>query len=213
MMMNKQVRLNLEDEVREFVGDFNKFFEDLEAWTNNNSHIKTWKDHFLKEYPKIFNGSSENEVEIDIDVDTTMRTKPPIDREEMLRKVEEKLLSKRTNERFTDCDGVMLDPNLTSTQKIIHLQKGIEDSTRRKIYYASLQGELFEKSCLRSKKVYKETLEEMKFTRRWVLFLQKLYKFALEYNQIMYCTVSLSYIHSNFKIIEEICKCNKDRWK
>ena len=100
MMMNKQVRLNLEDEVREFVGDFNKFFEDLEAWTNNNTHIKTWKDHFLKEYPKIFNGSSENEVEMDVDIDTTMRTKPPIEREEKLRKVEEKLLSKRTNERL-----------------------------------------------------------------------------------------------------------------
>ena len=70
---------------------------------------------------------------MDVDVDTTMRTKPPIEREEKLRKVEEKLLSKRTNERFTDCDGVMLDPNLTSTQKTIHLQKGIEDSSRRKI--------------------------------------------------------------------------------
>ena len=108
---------------------------------------------------------------MDIDVDTTVRTKPPIDREEKLRKVEEKLLSKRTDERFTDCDGVMRDPNLTSTQKIIHLRKGIEDSTRRKIYYASLQGELFEKCCLRSKKVYEETLEETKFTRWWVLFL------------------------------------------
>ena len=212
-MMNKQVRLNLEDEVREFVGDFNKFFEDLEAWTNNNTHIKTWKDHFLKEYPKIFNGSSENEVEMDTDVYTTMRTKPPIEREEKLRKVEEKLLSKRTNERFTDCDGVMSDDNLSRSQKIIHLQKGIQDSTRRKIYYASLQGELFEKCFLQSKKVYKETLEEMKFTRRCVLFLRKLYKLALEYNQITYCTVPLSYIHSNFKIIEEICKCNKDRWK
>ena len=138
----------------------------------------------------MFGDSSETEM--DIDVDTTMRTKPPIEREEKLRKVEEKLLSKRTNERFTDCNGVMHDSNLTSTQKIIHLQKGIEDSTRRKIYYASLQGELFEKCFLQSKKVYKETLEETKFTRWWVLFLRKLYKLALEYNQIMYCTVSLS---------------------
>ena len=127
MMMNKQVRFNLEDEVREFVGDFNKFFEDLEAWTNNNAHIKTWKDHFLKEYPKIFNGSSENEVEMNADVDTTMRTKPPIEREEKLRKDKEKLMSKRTNERFNDCDGVMRDPNLTSTQKVIHLQKGLKN--------------------------------------------------------------------------------------
>ena len=52
-----------------------------------------------------------------------MRTKPPIGKEEKLRKVEEKLLSKRTNERFTDCDGVMLDPNLTLTQKIISSPK------------------------------------------------------------------------------------------
>ena len=77
MMMNTQTKLNLEYEVREFVGDFNKFFpsKDLEAWTNNNAHIKAWKDHFLKEYPKIFNSSSENEVEMDVDVDTTWRLK------------------------------------------------------------------------------------------------------------------------------------------
>ena len=74
MMMNTQIKLNLEDEVRKFVGDFNKFFKDLEVWTSNDAHIKTWKGHFLKEYPKIFNGSSENEVEMDVDVDTTMRT-------------------------------------------------------------------------------------------------------------------------------------------
>ena len=123
MMMNKQVRLNLEDEVREFVGDFNKFFDDLKKWSKDAIQIQTWKDHFLKEYPKMFGNSSGTEM--DVDVDTTMWTKPPIDREEKLRKVEEKLLSKRTNERFTDCDGVMLDPNLTLTQKIIHLQKGL----------------------------------------------------------------------------------------
>ena len=156
--------------------------------------------------------SDSSGTEMDVDIDTTMRTKPLIEREEKLRKVGEKLLSKRTNERFTDCDGVMLDSNLTSTQKIIHLQKGIEDSTRRKIYYASLQGELFGKCCLQSKKVYKETLEETKFTRWWVLFLRKLYKLALDYNQIIYCTVPLSYIHSDFKIIEAICNRNKERW-
>ena len=157
--------------------------------------------------------SDSSGTEMDVDVDTTMRTKPPIEREEKLRKVEEKLLSKRTHEKFTDCDGVMFDPNLTPTQKIIHLQKGIEDSTRRKIYYASLQGKLLEKCFHQSKKVYGEILVEMKITRRWAQFLQKLYKLALDYNQITYCTVPLSYIHSNFKIIEEICECNKERWK
>ena len=98
-------------------------------------------------------------------------SRPIVDREEKLGKVEEKLLSKRTNERFTNYDGVMSDNSLSLSQKIIHLQKAIDDAMRRKIHYASLQGELFEKCCLQSKKVYKETLEETKFSRRWVLFL------------------------------------------
>ena len=116
MMMNTQIRLDIE-EVTKFVGDFNKLFKDLE-WTSNAIQIETWKNHFLKEYPKIFNGSSENEVEMDIGIDTTMETKHAIDREEKLRKVEEKLLSKRTNERFTGYFDVINDPNLTPTQKI-----------------------------------------------------------------------------------------------
>ena len=210
-----KTQLNLEDEVREFVGDFNKFFEKLKEWTEDSIRIDTWREFFEKKYPRMFGDSSENEVKMDVDVDTTMETesRPIVDRDEKLRKVEERLLSKRTNERFTNYDGVMSDDSLSLSQKIIHLEKVIDDATRRKIHYASLQGELFEKCFLQPKKVYKETLEEMKFSRWWVLFLRKLYKLALEYNQIIYCTVPLSYIRSNFKIIEEICECNKDRWK
>ena len=50
-----------------------------------------------------------------IDIDTTMETesRPNIDMEDKLRKVEEKLLSKRTNERFTNYDGIMLNNNLS----------------------------------------------------------------------------------------------------
>ena len=74
-MMNTQIKLDIE-EVRKFVGDSTKFLKDLEEWTNNAVQIENWKDHFLKEYPKIFNDSSENEVEMDIDT-----TKPAIDRD------------------------------------------------------------------------------------------------------------------------------------
>ena len=155
--------------------------------------------------------ADSSETEMNIDVDTTMKTKPPIDKDEKLRKVEEKLLSERTNERFTNYDGVMSDDNLSLLQKII--QKAIGDATRRKIYYASLQGQLPEESFLQSKKVYEDILVETKITRRWAQFLRKLYKLALDYNQITYCTVPLSYIHSDFKIIEEICDRDKERWK
>ena len=170
MMMNTQITLDME-EVRTFVGDFNKLFKDLEEWRSNAVQIETWKDHFFKEYPKIFNGSSKNEVEMDIGIDTTMETKPAIDREEKLREVEKKLSSNKSNDKFTDYFVVTNDPNLTPTQKIIYLQKGVDDSTRRKIYYASLQGKVVEECFQQSKKVYKETLEETKVTRRWVLFL------------------------------------------
>ena len=108
---------------------------------------------------------------MNIDIGTTKKTKPPIDREEKLQKVEENLLSNKTNERFTTYDGVMTDDNLSLPQKVIYLQRAIDDATRRKIYYASLQGELFEKCFRQSKKVYKETLEETKFTREWLIFL------------------------------------------
>ena len=129
---------------------------------------------------------------MDVDVDTTMETesRPIVDREEKLRKVEEKLLSNKTYESFTNYDCVMSDDKLSLPQKVIHLQKGVEDSTRRKIYYASLQGQLLEKCFLQSKKVYKETLEETMVTRRWVLFLRKLHKLVLNYSELQFCTVS-----------------------
>ena len=120
----------------------------------------------------MFSDSSESEM----DIDTTMETKPTIDREKKLGEVEEKLLNERTNERLTDYEGVMFDPNLTPTQKIIYFQKVIGDATRRKILFASLQGELLEKCFRQLKKVYQETLVEMKITRWWVQFLRKLYK-------------------------------------
>ena len=152
---------------------------------------------------------------MDVDVDTTVKTesRPIIDREEKLRKVEEKLLSKRTNERFTNYDGVMSDNSLSQPQKIIYLQKAIGNAMRRKMLYASLQGQLLEECFHQSKKVYGEILVEMEITRRWAQFLRKLQRLALEYNKIIYCTVPLSYIRSNLKIIEEICERNEDRWK
>ena len=116
--------------------------------------------------------SDSSKTEMDIDVYTTMKTKPPIDREEKLQKVEEKILSNKTHERFTNYDGVMSDDNLSLPQKIIHLQRAIDNAMRRKVLWALFQGELFEKCFHQLKKVYKETLEETKFTREWCYFYE-----------------------------------------
>ena len=168
-MMNMK-RILDEEKFKDFVGDFNKHFEDLAKWYKNDAKkIKNCREYFWRKYPEIFDDSSENEVEMDTTMETESR--PIIDREEKLRKIEEKLLSNKTNERFTNNDGVMSDNNLSLPQEIIHLQKAIDNATRRKILWASFQGELFEKCFRQLKKVYKETLEETKFTRQWVLFL------------------------------------------
>ena len=137
-----KTQLNLEDEDREFVGDFNKFFEKLKEWTEDSIQIDNWREFFEKKYLKMFGDSSENEVKMAVDIDTTMETesRPIIDREEKLRKVKGRLLSKRTNERVTNCDGVISDDSSSLSQKIIHLEKVIDDATRRKIHCTSLQG-------------------------------------------------------------------------
>ena len=74
--------------------------------------IKTHRECFWRKYPEIFRNSSENEVEMKTTMETESR--PIVDREEKLRKVEERLLSKRTNERFTNYDGVMHHGGLRS---------------------------------------------------------------------------------------------------
>ena len=155
--MNTKQRILDEERPQDFVGDFNKHFEDLaQRYKNDAERIKNIRESFWERYPEIFNDSSENEVEIETTMETESR--PIVNREEELRKVEERLLSKRTNERFTNYDAVLSDDSLSLSQKIIHLQRAIEDAMRRKIHYASLQGELFQKCFLQLKKVYKETL-------------------------------------------------------
>ena len=163
---------------------------------------------FLEKYPEIFRDSSENEVEIDIDEGKTRPKKPN------LAEIREKLLcNNRTTEVFTDYHGVESDPNLTLVEEIIKLQEAINDATRRKIHYTSLQGQLLEDCFCESKEAYKRTLEQVNMKKRWALFLRKLHKLVLEYNQIEYCTVSLCFICYNIKVIEEICKSDPDNWK
>ena len=139
--------------------------------------------------------SNSSGTGMDIDVDATMETgsRPMVDREEELRKVEEKLLSNKTYESFTSCDGVMTDNNLSLPQKVIYLQRATDEVTRRKIYYTSLQGQLLEKCFLQSKKVYKETLEETKIMIQWLIFLKTLYKLILNYSELQFCTISLHF--------------------
>ena len=130
-----------------------------------------------------------------------------------LAEIRKRLLCKRMTEAFTDYRGIESDPNLTLVEKMIKLQKAIYDATRRKVYFASLLGELLQSCFNQSKKAYKRTLEEVKIKRQWVQFLRKLHKLVLNYNQLQYCTVSLRFIQINFKAIEEICESEPDNWK
>ena len=148
-----------EEKVKNFVGDFTKYFEDqAKRYKKDAEKIKARRECFWKKYSEIFRDSSENEVEMD----TTMKTKPPMDRKEKLRKSEKKLLSNKTKEKFTDYLDVSNDKNLCPAQKIINLRKGVDDSTRRKIYYASLQGKVLEECFQKLKKVLKKLWRKRK---------------------------------------------------
>ena len=107
----------------------------------------------------------------------------------------------------------MFDSNLDLTAKINHLQKAIDDAARRKIYFASLLGELLQSCFDESKEAYKKTLEKITIKRQWAQFLHTLHKLVLNYNQLQCCTVSLRFIQINFKAIEEICESEPDNWK
>ena len=148
-MMNTK-RILDEEKVKDFVGDFNKYFEDLaKRYKKDAEKIKTRRECFWKKYPEIFNDSSENEVEMDIDEGKTGPKKPN------LVEIRKRLLCKRTTKAFRDYRGVESDPNLTPVKKIIKLQEAISDATRRKIHYASLQGQLLEDCFHESKEAYK----------------------------------------------------------
>ena len=194
-----------EEKVKDFVGDFNKFFEDLaKRYKRDAKKIKTRRECFWRKYPEIFRDSSENEVEMDIDEGKTRPKKP------YLAEIRKMLLCKRMTEVFTDYYGVESDPDLTLVEKIIKLQEAINDATRRKIHCASLQGQLFE-DCFHEEN--KRTLEQINMKKRWALFLLKLHKLVLKFNQLSFCTVSLRFICYNIKAIEEICKSDPDNWK
>ena len=185
-----------EEKHKDFVGDFNKFFEDL---------AKSYKKDAKKiEKRRIFNDSSD---EMNIGEGKTRPKKPN------LGEIKERLLRNRTTEAFADYHAVQYDPNLTLVERMIKLQKAIDDATRRKIHYASLLGELLQSCFDESKETYKKTLEEVKIKRQWAQFLRKLHKLVLNYNQLQYCTVPLRFIQINFKAIEEICESEPDNWK
>ena len=96
-----------------------------------------------------------------------------------LAEIRKRLLCKRMTEAFTDYRGVESDPNLTLVEKMIKFQKAIDDATRRKVYFASLLGELPQNCFDESKKAYKKTLEEVRIKRQWVQFLHTLHKLVL----------------------------------
>ena len=206
-MMNTK-RILDEEKLKDFVSDFNKHFEDLaKRYKNDAKKIKALREDFWRKYPEIFNDSSENEVEMNIDEG---KTRP---KKSNLGEIKERLLCNRTTEAFTDYCGKESDPNLTLVERMIKFQKAINDATRRKIHYASLLGELLQSCFKKSKKAYKEALEQAKIKRWWAFFLRKLHKLVDQYKQLAFCTVSLHFIRYNFKEIEEICKSEPDNWK
>ena len=96
---------------------------------------------------------------------------------------------------------------IQTKEKIIYLQKAIDDVTGKKIHFALFQGQLLQSCFDRSTEVLHQTSKEVKIKKRWALSLCRLY------NQLAYCTVSIRFIRYSFKAIEENCKYEPDNWK
>ena len=73
-------------------------------------------------------------------------------RDKKLVKIKERLLRNRSGDKFTDYNGITTDTTKIIVENLIACEKAIDDATRRKIYFASLQGELLDFCFKRSKK-------------------------------------------------------------
>ena len=96
-----------------FLCTFNDFWEEVKVSDNDKGcaeKVASWYKLFLTDYPEAFGAGKE----MDFDEGET-RPKGKIN----LAEIRGRLLCKRTAERFTDYEGVMSDPNLTLTEKII----------------------------------------------------------------------------------------------
>ena len=56
-------------------------------------------------------------------------------------------------------------------------------------------------------------VKESGLSRQWAHFLRRLAKLIEDYNGISYCTSTVKFIERNFKIIQEICEHDPDKWK
>ena len=183
-----------------FFIDFTIVFELLAERLTNAEEINQMKEYFIGEYPEIFDNPFDFNV---------METEAEriVNDEKKLGDIQEKFLHRGSAERLmTNYEGINDDKNLMMVQNINMYQRAIDDTTGRKIYYASMQGRLLDICVTQRKDIYQRMLNKTGIERQWANFLRRLYQFVNVYNQLSYCMVSVSYICRNFKSIEVICK-------
>ena len=137
-----------------FFKDFNEFWVDLKTSVDQD-RLTSWYERFQRDYPETFRVGEAMET----GEGQTKPKKPNLDEEGQTRskkpnlaEIRERLLCKRTTGRFIDYQGEMFYSNLDLTAKINHLQKAIDDATRRKVYFASLLGELLQSCSMNRRK-------------------------------------------------------------
>ena len=125
------------ERLSKYFSEFRNFWGDLQVAADCEK-LRRWHDHFRTDYPEVFR------VEMEPDERAVQER-----RDKKLVKIKERLLRNRSGDRFTDYDGITTDTTKTIVEKLIACQKAIGDATRRKIYFASLQGELLE-TCIKT---------------------------------------------------------------
>ena len=194
-----------QERAKTFMRDFDKVLEKLRD-TTSVQEINELKEYFVNEYTEIF-CVKYNFKEMITELERIEK------RNKKIKDVEEKLITSILLELFTNYEGIESDRTLSTIQKIVLYQKSIDDMKRRHIYFATNQGKLLEKCFILGRNIYKEMLKESGLSRQWAHFLQRIAKLIEDYSRILYCTIDLKFIKRNFKIIQEICERDPDKWR
>ena len=89
------------------------------------------------------------------------------------------------------------------------LDATVDDAKKRVIYFSSLQGQVLQRlkdiSGIKLSQLWKLN----KYLQSSVYHLTNLYNLVLRYSKLMYSDLSISFFHTNFREIENICQSDE----
>ena len=121
--------------------------------------------------------------------------------------VKEKLIKSMDDTRFVDYTDFnpMLDNEETCLHSLTELERAIQDSRKRIIYFSSLQGQVLNRLRQITGKKLSQLLKLTPYSQSQAYFLIHLYELSQKHDKIIYSNLPLRFFKNNFKTIASIC--------